>query len=344
MDLINDYVDAPTLTGFTRRAASDLDVNQFTLSRWLPVVTIDDIEFRAPVGGAGLATVAQFRSYDSESPISDRRGIERIMGELPPISEKKFLSEYASLRLRRSQANDPVVAAIYSDAFELTRAILARFERARGEALITGQLAINENRVQQTVNFGRDAAASVAPSTLWSVSTADILGDLMTWLDAYVALNGEEPGAILTSRRVLGLMMRNEAFRQLVSTTAGTPSIVSQAGLNSTLNAYGLPSIETYDAQVSVAGAATKVLPDDRLLMLPAPTGGVPTDNALGATYVGTTLEAQEPEFNLAAGGQAGIVAGTWKSKDPVQLWTKAGAIGLPILGNANRAFVADVA
>lgn len=345
MDLISDYVDPITLTGFTRQAAADLDLNQFTLSRWLPTVPVDDIEFRATVGGAGLTNVAQFRSYDSESPISDRRGIERIMGELPPIAEKKFLSEYARLKLRRLAGNDPLVDAIYADAFELTRAILARMERARAEALVTGALAINENGVQQSISFSRDSAASVAPSTLWTnTGSADVLGDLLTWLDAYVALNGEEPGAILTSRRVMSLMMRNTAFRSLAATVSGTPTVISQAAVNTVLNAHGLPSIETYDAQLSVAGTATRVIADDKLLMLPAPSNGVPTQNALGATYMGTTLEAQEPDYGLAPGGQAGIVAGTWKSRDPVQLWTHASAIGLPILGNANRAFVADVA
>jgi hypothetical protein len=51
-----------------------------------------------------------------------------------------------------------------------------------------------------------------------------------------------------------------------------------------------------------------------------------------------------EPEYGLQAGEQPGIVAGSYSTKDPVALWTKAAAIGLPVLANPNLSFTADVA
>lgn len=343
MELLTEYVDPVTLTGFARTALAELPQNQFALGNWLPNQNIDDIDFRINRDQGGLAETAKFRSYDTESPISGRRGVERIMGQLPPISEKKMLGEYARLRLRRLTTNDPVMQSIFNDVADLVRRIATRLEVARGEALVTGKLEINENDVQQTVEFGRSASMSVAPAVLWSADGATPLSDLLAWFEAYVALNGVEPGAILTSRRVVAVLMRNEEFRALVASTAGTPTLVSRDAVNTTLAAYGLPPIATYDVQVRVNGQARRVVPDDLALLLPA-AGAAQTDR-LGATFWGTTLESQEPAYSAlaTAGQQAGIVAGTWKSLDPISVWTHAAAIGLPVLANPNRAMVADV-
>jgi hypothetical protein len=43
-------------------------------------------------------------------------------------------------------------------------------------------------------------------------------------------------------------------------------------------------------------------------------------------------------------GEEPGIVAGSYEDEDPIALWTKASAIGLPILANPDLSMVADVA
>lgn len=343
MLLTQDYITPAELTGYVRAALADMERNQFTLSRWLPRRPVDDLLYRFVRGGEGLTEAATVRSYDAEAPIGARPGLTRITGELPPISRKVRLSEYDRLRLRRDDQG--IRTAILSDAERMARAVAARLEMFRGEALYRGQLVISENGVVATVDFGRAAGHTVSPGTVWStVATATPLADLISWRDTYIATNGVAPGAILTSTTVLGYLLRNAEIRAIAATTAGTPSIVSQATVNAVFAAYGLPPIYIYDAQVKVAGSATRIIPADRLIMLPEPgSPDNPDGNDLGATLLGTTAESLEPEYGLA-GEEPGIVAGSYSTKDPVAVWTKAAAIGLPVLANPDLTLAADVA
>lgn len=345
MLLNTDIIEPSTLTGYVRAALADMQLNRFTLARWLPNRTIDDLQYRLVAGGAGLAEAATFRAYDAESPIGSRPGVTRITGELPPVSRKVRLGEYDRLRQRRA-SDELVQNAVLDDAERMAAAVAARLEMARGEALYKGKLDISENGVVATVDFGRAAGHTVTAATLWTDATnADPLADLLSWVDTYVSANGEMPGVILTSTRVVRLMGAASKFKVLAASIAGTPGVVAPAAINQILAVYGLPPIETYDAKVSVGGSATRVIPDDRVLLLPA--AGDPADgmsSELGATLYGTTAESLEPEYGIVDGDQPGIVAGAYNTKDPVAVWTKAAAIALPVLANPNLTFAADVA
>lgn len=346
MLLNTDYVDPTELTGYARAAAQDWEINRFTLSRWLPHRTIDDLLFRFTQGGEGLTEAATFRAFDAESPIAARPGVTRVTGELPPISRKIRLGEYD--RLRDARASDQRIReALLDDAARMARAVAARLELARGEALVTGQLALSENGVTGTVNFGRAGGHTVTAAILWStVATAVPVQDLMSWQQTYIDANGEPPGALVTSTQVLGYLLRNAEIRGLLAANGVTPSVATESGLNSVLQAYGLPSLYTYDARVNVNGAATRPVAVNKLLMLPAPVDPNSVDGTdLGAVLLGTTAESMELGYGLAGGvEQPGLVAGAYATQDPVALWTKAACIGLPVLANPNLSFAATVA
>lgn len=340
MYLNSDYILPQQLTGYVRAALADLEINRFTLSAFLPSQAIDDLDYRFARGGQGLTEATTFRAYDAESPIGKRPGVTRISGELPPISRKVRLGEYD--RLRQRKADQQLQRAILDDATAMARSVAARVELARGEALYTGKLSISENGVIANVDFGRKAGHTVTAATLWTNPASTPLADLMSWRDTYVASTGSEPGRILTSRRVLALLMRNAEMRNLVYPGGSQqPDIVTQSSVSQVLQAYGLPPIQTYDVQVSVGGSATRPIPDDRVLLLPDPNG-VDGDQ-LGKTLWGTTAESLEPDFGLG-GSEPGIVAGAYSTKDPVAVWTKAAGIALPILANPDLTFCADVA
>lgn len=344
MLLNTDYIQPAELTGYVRGALGDLPVNQFTLARWLPNNTIDDLEYRFTRGGEGLVQAATFRAYDAESPIGSRPGVTRVTGELPPISRKVRLGEYDRLRQRR--ATNGITTAIMSDAVRMTRAVAARMELARGEMLYTGKLTLAENGLVGVVDSGRTAGHTVTAGTVWTnFASSTPVTDLLTWRDVYVATNGEEPGAILTSRRVMGLLMQNAQVKALAYPGNTNATLMTQTVINSVLEAFGLPPIYINDEQVRVGNTATRVIPDDRVLLLPAP--GDPNDpesSQLGATLWGTTAESLEPEYGIEDGEEPGIVAGAYSTKDPVAIWTKAAAIALPILANPDLSFCADVA
>jgi hypothetical protein len=338
--LINtDFIQPAELTGYAREALADLETNQFTLSAFLPSQQVDDLVYRFNRGGRGLADAATYRAFDAESAIGNRPGTTRVTGELPPVSRKLRLGEYDRLRQRAATAQ--IENALYSDTDLLVESVAARIELARGSALATGKVSINEDGVIADVDFGRKAQhTGVAPATLWSVAaTATPIADLIAWRATYRASNGgRNPGAILTSETVLGNILRAAEVRAFAAANGQTPSIVSPLVLNTILQAYNLPPFVINDAQINVNGSAVRVIPANNVILLPAPGGG----SQLGGTFWGTTAESLEAEFGLT-GDEPGIVAGTYSTKDPVGLWTKAAGIALPVLANPDLTFQAVV-
>lgn len=335
--LDTEYIEPEELTALVRLSLAEQTVNNFTLARWLPNVTIDDITFQFNKGGTGgLAEASVYRSWDTESRIGRREGVAQVMGELPPISEKIPLNEYDRLRIRNLDDNDPVRRAIARDAYRLATNIAARFELGKGEALANAQFTINENGViLAPVDFGRKPEHSVTAAVLWSQhATATPLDDLEAWVQVYVDTNGSQPDRMVMPRTVLSHMRQcDQVVRQVYPLApSGSAPMVSVDQLNTVLSSIDLPSIELNDARVSVDGTPKRIMPSNALVFLPAPGA---TDAAqptgLGGFLLGTTAESLEPEY-ASVDGRAGVVAATWKTKDPVRLWTHAAAVGMPVV------------
>ena len=338
MLITTDYITPAELTGYARTALQDLEANQFTLSAWLPSTNVDDLQYRYARGGQGLAEAATYRAYDAESAIASRPGITRVTGELPPVSRKIKLGEYD--RLRQRQLASAITDEIFNDTERMVTSVAARVELARGAALATGHVTMNEDGVIADVDFGRRAAhTNVAPAVLWSTpATATPIADLIAWVTTYKTNNGGvAPGAILTSQTVLSWILRSAEVRAFAASAGVAPSIVSPLVLNTILSAYSLPPIVLNDAQINVGGTATRVIPANNVLLLPSAG-----QSQLGGTFWGTTAESLEPEFGLT-GLEPGIVAGSYSTKDPVAVWTKAAGIALPVLANPDLTFQAVV-
>ena len=315
--------DPVELTGYVRAAQAQLEQNKFLLSSLLPTQSIDDIEYRFYAGGAGLVDAATFRAFDAETPIGARRGAMRVSGELPPISRKIRMGEYDRLRLRR--VSDEVLRQnVLNDAETMTEAVAARLELARSEALLTGQLVLAENGIAATVDYGRTSSHNATASTVWSTSASAVpITDLIAARELIRDAGGE----------VTDIFMNSQTYGELVATAqvknlatgVVTPSIVSDASVSQILAAHGLPPITVYSARVQVAGTATKVLGDGKVIL---------ADNSqLGAVLSGMTAEQQEYAGDVES-LEPGIFALAWKHPDPVAVWTKADAIALPVLAN----------
>jgi hypothetical protein len=336
--IVYDLVEPDVLVEYTRM----LTFPQFSLDRWLPNRNIRDIEYRFNKAALQDQDVAPYRAFDAEAAIGKRQGISRVSGELPPISKKMRLGEESRLRLEMLRGGDraPVINQLFDDAAMMTRAVQARIEQARGQALYTGTVVINENGVQATIDFGMAADHKPTAAASWATAGTDILTDLLTWRDKYVADTGEQPGVILTSTKVMGYLQRNVPFRELtVAGGATAPTIITQETIAAILRAHGLPPIVAYDTTVRVDGVATRVIPDDKVLFLPA-TGGAP----LGSTFYGMTAEELElRQAGVQLGGEGGIVTVVTRTDDPVATWTKAAAIAVPIIANPELIIAADV-
>lgn len=349
MALITDLVDPQELLGYTREAAIEAERNEFTLSSYLPNDTTPDgdLEFRVVRGSFRDQDAATVRAWDAEAPIAARQGVERIMGEILPVSRKIPLGEEERLRLRGLERglspanNTALVDAIYRDAGNMARAVAARFELFRGEALEKATITLNENGVAPpVVDFGRAAGHTVTAGTLWSViATATPVSDMRTWVQTYIDTNGVAPAFALTSTAVISNLMRNAEIRALAAGPAGTPGIVTVDMVNAVFQAYGLPPFVAYDTVIRVNGVQTRPIAANKVILMP------PANEPLGATFFGITAESLVlAEAQLIDQDQCpGMVAVPMTEGDPVRTWTLATAVGFPVLANPNLTLTATV-
>lgn len=320
-------LDPIELTEFARLNQEDFDAQSQSLARFFPYNPVADIRYSYSRGIDALVDEATFRAFDTESPIGRRPGAARVTGELLPISRKIPLSEYAALRLRNA-SNDEVIQGIYNDAARLARGIAARFERARGELLVTGKVTLAENGLVTTYDSGRTAGLTVtalAGNHRWSVDHADStpIADVLAWKALVKAANGElEPNRLLVSTTVLAYLQQNDEVRGFGQALANAPAMVTRQHVADAFLGLAGVTLEVYETPV---GMSTAPIAANQVVLL--------RDNvALGSTAYGIPLEAQEPEYASLA-PQPGVVAGAWKTKDPINVWTQAVALGLPLLG-----------
>lgn len=363
MPLFTDFVDPAELTQAARLIP---DPTYLTLNEYLPDETIQDVE--AKIVAAEIQYFeAQYRAWDTPTPIGKRTAsmsVKRVT--LPPLGQKLPVGEWERIRLEtiKSNTNGPFVEQAYKDTASNVFAVRMAAERARARLLTTGvaQVPILTASGLQTpvVDFGVAAGnLNVAPATLWSDPTADAWGDFQAWWEAYATgtltgfnpvpnPDGQYPGKILTSRRVLNALRNNLSFvRALLGANAVVSSGLSsgatisarltRAQINEAMTAEGYPEFEVYETKFN----GTRLIPDNLVILMP-------TDpNQLGRTTWGLTAEALElvgsNAVDFTIEDAPGITACQLKEDDPVTVWTKANATMLPVLKRPDLLFTAAV-
>jgi len=346
MAIIDDFVDPIELTGFVREVPQP---STLMLAQFLPDRNIGNVE--AAIDQVTRTNrAAMFRSWDAETPIGQRDSFQRSKIKLPPLGEKLPVAEQETLMLERVRTGgdnrNGYVEAIYTDAATLAGNVRRRMEVARGDVLVDGKFTLaGENNLTLEADFGLPAEHAVTAATPWSDhADATPLLNLKAWIDAYVDANGERPGKILTSNTVINNLLLVGEIRDLFNrgtTLTGGPNLLTQVQLNQVLQAYGIPPLIEYNTKINVDGSNVRVISEDRVIMLP--------ENAadLGYTAWGVTAES----LRLATGDNPGLlfeelpglVGMTMLTGDPIQTWTKVAAVGMPLITDPKRLFVADV-
>lgn len=289
---------------------------------------------------------ARFRAFDARLHVSERDVSLTKQVKLPPLSSSISVGELERLQIEFARLGgtntSAIVDAIYDDATNLTREIRARMEQARGDVLTDGKFTLaGEGNLTMEADFGVPANHIVTAATPWTtVATADVIGDLTSWVNTYIATNGSRPTGIITSTRVVNAMLQNAAIRTLSASLAGSPGLVTRPALDAALAAFGLPPIAlVYDSKVDVDGVTTNVLPDDRVILFGQDVGYT----AWGVTATGLEL-VNAAQTDLSFEDAPGIVGVVIKEGPPFRQFTFVDAVGMPVLENPRRLFVADVA
>lgn len=335
MALYNDIIHASELTVFARRTQEDINAQNVSLAQFFPDTQTDSDVAKYTIAEGGLVPAAEYRSFDAESTIGAVPGGRQVAMQLPPVSQKNRVGELDQIRARggNTQAEEKIGQVTAAT----TAAVLNRIEAMRGTVLETGRVTIKENGFYADEDLGRKADMTTKAANQWGDAKGTPLDDLIAWAEKYEDENGTLPGTILASNKVISAFQRNEQVRNAVGGTA-VRNVVTLDELNSLLGSYDLPGFTRFTRRVNVGGKVQNVLSADKVFLLPAAGS-----NELGQTVYGTTAEADAPEYGIAPGAGAGLIAGVNLEWDPYAYWVRVNGLALPVMTNPNASMVAQV-
>ena len=347
-DLLRN-VTATDLTVFARQIPTPADylLTGNGTNGIFPNTTISDVKWRIRDSGR-YVNAAKYRAYDASVQFASRDAWQTAKeGSLPALGQKLLVGEQEQLLLdaQRGADDDRLIELLYDDTERHVEAIRARLELAAGDILVDGKFTLNEGGFVYEVDWQVPAANMPTPAVLWSDPTSDPIKDELSWIQMLVDKGYPEPEMVLTSRKAWSYLASNNAYRAAYYGSVN-PSNTPTASLNpSQVNVvrgnYGLPPVTFYRAQVRVDGAYTKVIPDNRWIMLP------PNRTSWAQTLYGVTAEAlvlsrgTNPQITREDAPGIVITAGT--QDDPVQIWTKGAAVAMPVLQTPDAHVCAQV-
>lgn len=346
-------IDPLELAGFLRGLTYNYR-GPGTLEQYLPQVDRQAMEITFKKGTRVIPEVGRYRSFDAEAPISGRPGFSQVTYSVAPLAEKMILSEEDRLRLQMARffngqgLPQEIIDQIFDDAAIMAKMILARWEYARGQVLQTGKVtatATEYGLVGDLVDYtGLGSIGTATASPLWTDSAnATPLSDMRTWMNTYRAANdNERPVVGLTSQAVLdALALTDDVKNALLPIGQVAPSIaVTPGNVQALLSSFGLPPLALYDTVVKVNGVSTNVLNSTKIVYLPAPDVAGFGETTIGITNDGLDLAQQLGTPISTAVGMTGL---NWKTQDPSHIWTKVSAMGIPVLRDPAKIFVATV-
>lgn len=283
-------------------------------------------------------------SYDAKAIRRDRQGIERASTEMPFFKESMYIDE----RLRQDLNNfanannqqlvNQVLLNIYNDEANLIDASEVTRERMRMEALTTGTITVSGNGQSFTYDFGVPADNKKTVTTAWSTATADIIGDITSYVDAMKAKGVTITRAICNSS-VAKCFRTNTAIKNAIYVFAqGTVPVTTARAIDYIYNETGVTFYVYDNVYVNESGTAVKYVPDDTVVLMP--------DGDLGYTNMGTTPEESDLMNSLGANVSIvdnGVAVTTSQTVDPVNVETKVSMVSLPSFEQADKIVIVDV-
>jgi len=339
MRIITDLVDLQVAT----LAIREIPFPENRLEQYLPVVENETVDYRLARTDR-FNQAANIRAFDMPAPIIGRPDATVVKGGLPAISAMDVITETDAIRARRMARldnGDAVANNVNGILARTTQAVQNKYELLRGMALSQGVIVVNENGVQQAVDFDVPSENKVTRAKSWLDPTANILAELMAWQQVRIDSAGSPAAVALTSSRVLQAMLLNEGIRGLFNPR---PSIISPESLNQQLAAFGLPRIETYDRKIDTGAkdardrpVRQRVIAEDRFVLL--------GDDPIGETQTGLTEDATllAEQGVLAEEVAPGMVAVTLVNDHPVFRAGLTASIGLPVIERPDEIVTATV-
>lgn len=332
LELLLRDTNASDLTVFARQM--DTPANYRLTREVLPETQIQGVKFRT-TSAKRRVNAAKFRAYDAPTAMAKRQA-ERVVNEgmLPALGQTLAVSEMDQILLDVGHGSDTerYIELLYSDVERHVESIQTAQELAAGQLLATGEVELPGLGLD--VNWNVPAENMPTAAVLWDQPTATPLSDERAWIDYLIDSGAPAPREVLTSRRARSMLASNAEYQMAYygQNAANNPgTTLSPLEVDAVRARFGLPPIVIYDVQVWNDDVYQRVLPDNKWILVP----DVPASEWAQTQY-GVTREAAQftSGTNPALTRQEapGIVVVTHVDDNPVQIYTRGAAIGMPVL------------
>ena len=338
MPTVEELLNHKELIDYTKTRAPQ----RKALEELFPSRKTEALEIRMIKGANSLPVSASIHAFDTEAEIDQREGASYDVAELALIKRKRKLSEKEIIRLetpRNDAEEKEAIGRIYNDVDQLQDSVLTRAEAMRGEALSTGKLSINENGYKAEIDYGVPAAHK--STFTWSSGTPDILANMDASVDRIVKDTGFTPTRVLTSKKNLSLVLRDEKIRKAVF-GVNSDKLLTRQELNTFLKTLDLPQIAIYDSQYRLLNAkgtydAKRYFTEKAFVFMP--------EGTLGETLFGLTPEelALRKKEGVEISEIGNVVIEQYATDDPVAKWIKAVATALVTFPCAGQVYIATI-
>ncbi|MFH8813137.1 major capsid protein [Streptomyces hygroscopicus] len=330
--LLKDTSDTD-LTVFAR--TMDTPANYRLTREILPEQQIQGVKFKT-TSAKRRVNAAKFRAYDAPTAMAKRQA-ERVVNEgmLPALGQTLAVSEMDQILLDVGHGQDTqnYIDLLYSDVERHVESIKTAQELAAGQLLANG--TVNLPGLGLDVDWNVPAENMPTAAVMWDQPTATPLSDERAWIDYLVDGGAPAPRQVITSRRARSLLAANAEYRAAFYGSSGTDTTPTATLAPNEVDAvrarYDLPPIVTYDVQVWNDDVYQRVLPDTKWIMVP----DVPASEWAQTQY-GVTRESAKFTSGtnpaLTREEAPGIVVVTHVDDNPVQIYTRGAAIGMPVL------------
>lgn len=294
-----------------------------------------------------IPMMAQFHAFDTISQKTFRTPIDTHNIEKGLIKVKINQSERLRALTRAGVQNDALYDYVIQDGARLTEQVFTRSKVAKNELLATGQVTINENNLNLTVDYGVSNAQK--SFTLDLSSDADIPGQIQTIIDA-ARDAGKIITGMVTAKKNLTKMRKNTFVQIEINGVSASGALVRQTALQAYLeDEFGIGTIVTNDLTYGASAiigddgrpviTSERYFPDDKVTFICQNLGG-----KLGTGLWGDPPEVDIAKFMDVQGSEYPYVyVSQWVENDPAELWTKASGLFMPVLYDPASLWIATV-
>ena len=333
LDLLLRDTNATDLTVFARTI--DTPANYRLTREIVPTKSVQGVRFRT-TSAKRRVNAAKFRAYETPTALAKRQA-ERVVNEgmLPALGQTLPVSEMDQILLDVGHGQDTAgyIDLLYSDVERHVESIQTAQELAAGK-LLGADGIVPLPGLGLDVNWNVPVQNRPTAAVLWDQESATPLSDERAWIDYLVGIGAPLPKMVLTSRRARALLAANAEYRTAYygSNAANTPSATLAPNEVDVVRArYSLPPIVEYDVQVWDDDQYVRVIPDNKWILVP----DVPASEWAETQY-GVTRESMQFTSGtnpvLTREEAPGIVVVTHVDDNPVQIYTRGAAIGMPVL------------